>query len=185
VGTSMVRDRAEALIDFHSPYDDASLKNHCLRIIELTLALGRADGVSLDEDLVHVAGQLHDIGLFITDPSEPSYLRRGFHYAEPHLEAWGFDGTSVELIRQMMLFNHSFVPVSELAEPAEIFRKAVHIEHSYGARRFGLKGHVVRAIIRAYPRLRLNSVLLDFAKTVVLDDGATQLYDIFMPRWSS
>jgi len=126
---------------------------------------------------------LHDIGLLFRDPLEPNYLKRGAALVEPLTGPWGLNGDATRDLREVLLYSHALVAPSGLGPTAELFRRAVQVEHSFGRRRHGLSKGLCRDIFAQYPRLRFNQVLADFFKTTVLDDGVAQLLPIFFPRF--
>ncbi len=133
--------------------------------------------------MVYAGAMLHDIGLFIRDPQEPNYLKRGAALVEPMIGPWGLCGDAARDLREILLYNHALVALPGLGTTAELFRRAVQVEHSFGGRRHGLSKGQCQDIFAQYPRLRFNRVLADFFKTTVLDDGVAQLLPIFFPRF--
>ncbi|MBW2457759.1 MAG: HD domain-containing protein [Deltaproteobacteria bacterium] len=162
-----------------------SLRNHCLRLYELTLALDHLDGPTLDADVVYAGAMLHDVGLFVRDPGQPNYLRRGAALVGPLLPHWGLDGDAARDVREILLYNHALRPMADLGRTAELFRRAVQVEHSWGRLRHGLSKARCRDVFAQYPRLRLNRVLAGFFKTTLVDDGMAQLVPIFFPRFEA
>jgi len=126
---------------------------------------------------------LHDVGLFVRDPGEPNYLRRGANLIEPWLADWGLAGDDARALREMMLHNHALRPVPGVGRAGELFRRAVQVDHSRGRLRHGLSRSYCRALFRRHPRLRFNRVLLGFFRTTLVEDGLAQLLPILFPRF--
>ena len=177
----MLRAEAETLFARHSPYEGPALENHNLRILAFTLALGRTNDVSLDEDLVAAGSYLHDLGLLVSDPTEPSYLRRSWRFVEGHARSWGVDPDGLRVLEQILLYNHSLRSLPGLEPAAELVRRAVQIEHSRGLRRHGLPRASIREVFARHPRLDLTRILLDFARITFIEDGTRQLLPMFLP----
>lgn len=177
----MIAERAESLYRGVSPYPGPALDHHNLRLAAFTVALGERHGVDVEPNLTAAIAWVHDIGLLVKDPAEGAYTRRGLRFLEPHLDAWELDAERREIVAHTMLFNHSLRPLRGVHPAAELFRRAVQVEHSFGALRHGLERDVVRSIFARWPRRGLNAVLLDFARITLLHDGPGVLLPIFLP----
>lgn len=178
----MLRDDAQALFEAHDPYLDGSLRNHCLRLEAFTLALAERHGVRVDEDLVFAGCMLHDVGLLVKDPAERDYIARGARYVRARSEGWGLTSVRARDLDEIMRYNHSLVRVPGVGMAAELVRRAVQVEHSRGRLLHGLDRESYRATTDRLPWLRFGSVLLDFARTTLLDDGVRTLLPIFFPN---
>jgi hypothetical protein len=176
----MFREQALSILRAESSFGIA-LENHCLRLAEFSLALGETRGVELDEDLIRAGCWLHDIGLCVKNPRIANYLERGLDFVRPTMESWDLDEEQTKIFSDVMLFNHSLKRVEGLSEPAEMVRLAVQVEHSLGRRRHGLDRGYCRQIFAEHPRHDFNSVLLEFFKIVIREDGPTELFRIFLP----
>jgi HD domain len=179
-GGTKLEDLGLALLRAESPYG-AALENHCIRLAELSLALGANRGVELDEDLLRCATYLHDVGLCVKSPHEPNYLKRGLAFARPHVQRWGVGGKDLKVFEEVMLYSHSLRTVSGLTPQANLVRIAVAVEHSWGVLSHGLDPATRRSIFSRHERLDFNRVLWEFAKTTILSDGPSQLLDVFFP----
>jgi hypothetical protein len=158
------------------------LENHCRRLAEFAMALGKKRGIPMPADLIVAAAYLHDIGLCVEDPGERNYLKRGFLFVEPALETWRLNHREKKIVEDIMLYSHSLKPVPDISPEGELVRLAVKIEHSLGRFTQGLNGGFCRAVFARYPRKGFNLVLLSFLKTTVVDDGAVELGRIFFPK---
>jgi hypothetical protein len=161
------------------------LENHCQRLAEFALALGKQRGIALPPDLIVAAAFLHDIGLCVEDAEERNYLKRGVIFVASYLEKWHLNDREKEIVEDVMLYSHSLKPVPGISAEGELVRLAVRIEHSLGRFTHGLDGDFCRAVFAKYPRKGFNRVLLSFFRTTVVDDGAVELRRIFFPEYRS
>jgi hypothetical protein len=176
----MYREKALELLREHSPHGEP-LENHCLRIAELTLALGEHRGVAVDEDLVYAIAYLHDLGLCVESRSPGGYLVRGLQLARPHAESWGLDEGQLKTFEDGMLYNHSLAEVDGISPTGDLVRRAVQVEHSLGAVAHGLPRGEFRKVLRRHPRRGFERVLLAFARKAALKDGPAEVLRIFFP----
>jgi hypothetical protein len=177
----MFADQAQALYLEHKPYRGEALDNHCRRLAAFTLAIAERNGVALDPDFVRATAWLHDIGLLVSLPGTRNYLDRGLRFVEPLVDGWDLPPRQRRIFEEMMLYNHSFRPLPRLSDEAEMMRRAVQVEHSFGLLTHGLDRAGVRAVFRDHPRRGLTPVLLDFGRITVTQDGPAQLWHVFHP----
>jgi len=173
--------QAQQLYLEHKPYRGDALDRHCQRLAAFTKLQAELNGVPLDADFVDATAWLHDIGLLVKVPGTHNYLDRGLRFVEPLLESWDLPDRDRGIFEQMMLYNHSARPVAGLCDEAEMMRRAVQVEHSFGVFTHGLVRAHVREVFRRYPRRGLTPVLLDFGRITVMHDGPGQLWHIFRP----
>lgn len=174
--------KAEALLARHNHYAGEGLQNHNRRLAEFALALAQDRGREVNPDLVRAVTTLHDIGLLVRQQGQPSYLKRGWEFVEPHVLSWGVEGDSLVAFRDMMLYNHALPAVRGVHPWADLVRRAVQVEHSLGLVRHGLPRRVCREVFSRLPRLNFHHVLYDFARTTVVEDGIIELIPMFFPR---
>ncbi len=177
----MRADQAHSLYLQHKPYRGDALDRHCQRLAAFTLLQGERNGVELDPDFVRATAWLHDIGLLVELPGTRNYLDRGLRFVEPLVDSWELPAGQRRMFEQMMLYNHSARAVPGLCDEAEMMRRAVQVEHSFGLHRHGLDRARVREVFRSHPRRGLTPVLLDFGRITVTRDGPRQLWHIFSP----
>jgi hypothetical protein len=175
--------QAMALFLEHKPYQGGALDRHCQRLAAFTMAQGALNGVALDPDFVAATAWLHDIGLLVKLEGTHNYLDRGLRFVEPLLDSWGLQARQRRIFEEMMLYNHSVRPVPGLCDEAEMMRRAVQVEHSFGLLTHGLPRERVREVFGQHPRRGLTPVLLDFGRVTVLHDGPGQLWHIFAPSY--
>ena len=179
----MFSEQARALYLEHKPYRGDALDNHCRRLAAFTVAQAERHGVQLDPDFVQATAWLHDIGLLVKLPGTRNYLDRGLRFVEPLVSTWELSDEQRRIFEEMMLYNHSARPISQLSDEAEMMRRAVQVEHSFGVVTHGLDRGLVRQVFRTHRRRGLTPVLLDFGRVTVLQDGPAQLWHIFRPGW--
>jgi len=177
----MYQEQAERLYRNTTPYGGVALDNHCIRLAELALALGRHNRVPLEEDLVRAVCWVHDIGLMVKLGGEPAYPHRGLSFISSMIDDWGLSPERRRVVEEMMLFNHALLPVAGLTPQAEMLRRSVQVEHSLGLRRHGLGAPAVRGMFARWPRAGLTRILVDFARITLMEDGPRQLLPIFFP----
>ncbi len=177
----MLREKALNLLRQKSRHGEP-LENHCLRLAEFSLALGKTNGVEMDEDLVFAACYLHDIGLCVKDPSQKNYLKRGLAFVRAQVDDWELDAHQTKVLEDVMLFSHSLSPQPGISREGDLVRQAVSVEHSLGRLTHGLDPSVCQAVFDQYPRRGFNRVLLDFFKIAIVEDGPKELYRIFFPK---
>ncbi len=180
----MRAEQARQLYLEHKPYRGEALDRHCQRLAAFTLLQAEQHGVQLDPDLVAATAWLHDIGLLVKLEGTRNYLDRGLRYVEPLVDSWGLEPRQRRIFEEMMLYNHSMVPIPGLCDEAEMMRRAVQVEHSLGVMTHGLPRARVREVFGLHPRRGLTPVLLDFGRITVLHDGPRQLWHIFRPSAS-
>lgn len=178
----MYQERAERLYRDTTPYRGEALDNHCIRLAELTLALGRQNAVPLDEDLVRAVAWVHDIGLMVKQQGEPCYPRRGLAFIAPLVDGWDLPARQRQIVDEMMLYNHSLRPLDGLSPQAEMLRRAVQVEHTMGLVRHGLDSDTTKRVFARWPRRGLTRILADFARITLLQDGPGQLLPLFLPH---
>lgn len=179
----MLAPGARALYLEHKPYRGEALDMHCRRLAAFTLAQAELNGIGLDPDFVEATAWLHDIGLLVRLPGARNYLDRGLRFVEPLVDGWGLEARQRRIFEEMMLYNHSARPIPQLSDEAEMMRRAVQVEHSFGLLTHGLDRARVRQVFRDHPRRGLTPVLLDFGRVTVMQDGPAQLWHIFRPSW--
>src|SRR4051794_9053447 len=67
---------AEQLFARVSRYRGAGLRNHCLRVEELTARLLASRGVTVERSLLHAVALVHDLGLLASEVAGADYLQR-------------------------------------------------------------------------------------------------------------
>lgn len=73
------------------------------------------------------------------------------------------DPVAASVVDECLLYNHRIRPAPGVGPEAECFRRAVWVEHTLGARRYGLGWSAVREVFRELPRDNFDAVLFDFA----------------------
>ncbi len=171
--------RADQVFDRISPYEGDGLRNHCKRLFRLVCLLLERDGLAMDHKLVYGAAMVHDLGLVCEEVEGANYLERSRAIFHRELKGPEVDQTSLRIIDQCLLFNHRVQPLAGVSPQAECFRKAVWIEHSRGAKRYGLDRAAIREVFRDLPRHDLDRVLWDFTRRVLLREPRTLIKGIF------
>jgi hypothetical protein len=170
---------ADEVFERTSPYEGYGFRNHCRRLHRFTTMLMQAKGLSFDVDLAYLVAMVHDLGLVSEQDTGENYLQRSralFHRETAGLELGGIDP---KLVDECLLFNHRLLPVPNLSEEAECFRRAVIIEHSHGLKSWGLERAAVRQVFEALPRGNFDRVLLDFTWRTLRREPTTLVRGIF------
>jgi hypothetical protein len=176
-----LRSIADAIFDRHNPYPGEGLRNHCLRLKEFCLLHAGRTGETLDEEMVHAAAMIHDLGLMQKPRPGVDYLHRTVELAHRELADAGLSPGQWEALDECLLYNHAIRPPRSLQPIAARFNDAVHTEHSFGLRRRGLDRRAVRDVFARHPRDNFNRVLADFFwKTGVYEP--TTIPRLFFPR---
>jgi hypothetical protein len=171
----------DQIFERYNIYPGVGERNHCLRLIEFALLHGREMKVSVDEDLLHLAAMLHDLGLMVSIEPDTNYLTRTVEIARKELAPVELGDERWQPLEDCLLYNHAVRPPYELPPVAECFRRAVFTEHTRGVRRFGVSRHLVKAVFREIPWANFSAVLADFVwKTALFEPGS--LRQIFLPR---
>jgi hypothetical protein len=179
----MYEDRAREMFEGASPYEGVALEYHNRRLMEFALAIARQERVDVDEDLMRTGCWLHDYGLFVQKDGEPSYLKRSWRAVEPVAREWGMGERALAEIKDMLLYNHGMRRVKGIRPMGDLVRRAVHVEHSLGGFSEGLRHGTVHRVFEKYPRSGLTTVLVDFARITIVQDGTLQLWPMFFPRY--
>jgi hypothetical protein len=175
--------KAQLIFENASPYAGPALLNHNLRIAWFTMALGKLNNISLDQDLIFAACHIHDFGLFFLEPAEPSYLKRSWRFIKKYLIQWKLTLSEMAIFRDVLYYNHSFHSVKRRCLEADLVRKAVEVEHSYGIAHNGLGPSFYKSVEKKFPRLNLTGVLVDFARITFIEDGVKMLFPMFWPNF--
>lgn len=162
-----------------SPYEGVGFRHHCKRLFRFATMLLEQEGLSFDSDVAYAIAMWHDLGLVSERDEGSNYLERSRTLF--HRESQGYDlhGIEPRVIDECLLYNHRLLPVPNLSQPADCFRRAVIIEHSRGSIRFGLDRHAVRAVFHEYPRGNFDRVLLDFTWRTLRREPVTLVTGVF------
>jgi hypothetical protein len=174
------RQLGNELFEQYNIYEGEGFRNHNLRLAAFADALIEARGLTMNPGRTHLLAMAHDLGLISEADQGADYLLRSWALLERECKARGLeqlaDSTAFECVR----FNHRLSPVPNLDPRAEAFRCAVWVEHSFGAKRFGLPRELVRGVFRRYPRDNFNAVMADFWRRVLLHEPTTVIRGIFL-----
>jgi hypothetical protein len=152
---------ADEIFDRYSIYPGEGFRNHNRRLFEFVRLGLAAEGVEFDADLAYLIATVHDLGLISERDQGENYMARSLALLERETADLNLPGDH-GLIAECLLYNHRVSAVPNLSRAAEIFRRAVWVEHSRGIKRYGLDRGTVRDVFRRFPRGNLDRVLLDF-----------------------
>lgn len=137
--------------------------------------------LTVDQELLHLAAMLHDLGLMVAPRPGTNYLTRTLELARSELSDAELDDDQWKLLEESLLYNHAMRPPHRLVPQAEAFRRAVFTEHSHGTRRFGVPKADVAEVYDRIAWENFSAVLADFIwKTTVFEP--TTIAQIFFPR---
>lgn len=150
------------LLDAHARAlgrDALGYRHHCYRVLNLCVALARADGDAIER--VAIAAACHDLGIWTAGTFD--YLQPSAELAAAHLRATGREHWLAE-VTDMILTHHKVRPTSRDASAlVEAFRRADWIDVSLGLVRFGIPRATVRALYLRWPDAGFHARLLQFA----------------------
>jgi len=175
-----MRRAADRIFERHNPYPGAGLRNHCLRLHELTCLVLERGGVAHDPDLIYLAAMLHDLGLLDDTAPGATYLERSRSIFLREAVELELDDGGRQIVEECLLFNHRVLAPPGLSAVAEGFRRAVWIEHSRGLLRpRALPRRAVAAVFARHARDDFDRVLLDFTRRVLTREPATLVRGVF------
>lgn len=175
-----LRERADQVFDRINSYPGDGFRNHCLRLADYARLHAGHMGIAVDDDLVHAAAMLHDLGLLLRPEPGTDYVDRSWALAYRELDVGQLEPHARTVLEHSLRYNHSLRPLEGLAPEAEAFRRAVFTEHTLGLGRKGLdRGHV-REVSRALPRANFRRVLADFFWKTLIFEPRT-IPGIFLP----
>ena len=170
----------DELFERYNIYPGEGFRNHNLRLAAFADALMRARGLDMSPGRTHLLAMAHDLGLISESDRGCDYLLRSWSLLERECKARGLEALADVTAFECVRFNHRVHAVPNLDPRAEAFRCAVWIEHSFGAKRFGLPRALVREVFRRYPRDNFNAVMADFWRRVLLHEPKTVIRGIFL-----
>lgn len=176
---SSLRRKADAVFEQTSPYPGNGFLHHCKRLFHFTSMLAAKRGIMLPPDLAYMIAMWHDLGLVSERDTGHNYLQRSRALFYRESQGLALPEFPAEKVDQCLLYNHRVLPVPNLCEEAECFRKAVIIEHSRGVLRFGLERARVREVFAQYPRDNFDRVLLDFTWRTIRREPLTLVSGVF------
>lgn len=156
------------------------MERHGLRCFLICERLAADAGLSVDSELLLVAGLLHDIGLYDGASEGGVYVSDGRDYAEGMLagrDAWPAD--RVRLCGEAIERHHELRSQWTAGAEVELMRRADLVELSSGLVDFGLGRGWIRGLWRAVPR---DGVYGEVAKMVgkALRERPTTVPRIFL-----
>lgn len=187
---SMVAHRSEleslgaSIFDRYNVYSGAAFANHCRRLGALARLLFRQHGLSAPAGSLELLSYIHDLGLVLPQLPGASYMHRSLHLLRSacadRLDSdgggWGWSRRELD---ELLLLNHRVFAPSGASRAAELYRRAVWIEHSRGLRRYGLAHSEIREVFLMWPRLDLDRVLLDFGRRTLLKEPTSLVRGVF------
>ena len=169
----------DTLFERYNIYEGEGFRNHNLRLAAFADALLDLRGLDLCTERTHLLAMVHDLGLISERDQGEDYLMRSWALLEREAKEAGCEEFADELSFQCVRYNHRMMKVPQLDPRAEAFRCAVWVEHSFGAKRYGLPRPLVDSIFDRYPRDNFNRVMADFWRRVLLHEPKTLARGIF------
>lgn len=168
----------------HNVYKGEAFANHCRRLAAFAKLLVRQHGQRVQDGALELVSYVHDLGLLRPEIPGPSYMHRSLTLLREgcaaHLSEDGSGlGFSALELQELMLLNHRVLPVPGATRIAELYRRAVWIEHTRGLRRYGLAWGEVSGVFSRFPRLDLDWVLLDFGRRTLQKEPLTLIHGVF------
>lgn len=189
-GGNLVAHRSEleslgaGIFERYNIYPGAAFANHCRRLGALARLLFRQHGLRARPGSLELLSYIHDLGLLLPQLPGTSYMHRSLHLLRSscadHLDrdggGWGWSRRELD---ELLLLNHRVLAPSGACRAAELFRRAVWVEHSRGLRRYGLPHTEIREVFVKWPRLDLDRVLLDFGRRTLLREPSSLVRGVF------
>jgi hypothetical protein len=167
---------------FHrsNPYAGDAFLHHCQRLYALSAMLLAREKIDVRADTLYALALYHDLGLVAPDVEGPTYMHRSLALLRRDLAARDLD-LKPRIVDEIMLLNHRVHPLRGASRITELVRRAVWMEHSRGALRWGgITFAEARAVFDVYPRLDLDRVLFDFARRTARREPHTLVRGIFV-----
>ena len=174
--------RANAVFERLNPYQGMGFSNHCHRLFMFVTLLCNHEGILIDPNMAYAIAMFHDLGLVCKNIQGNHYLQRSWLLFEQETQGCDWGDTPPRVVSECVLYNHLLVTNRQLSPQAEMFRRAVQIEHTHGWLRFGLNKQTVKQILKLYPRDNLTHVLIDFAWRVFRREPRTLINGIFFSK---
>lgn len=162
-----------------NPYPGTGFRNHCHRLFRFVDLLLKHEDVFLDPNMAYAIAMFHDLGLVCENVPGDCYPQRSLAFFEQETRDCDWGDTPYEIVAECFLYNHLLLSTKVLTPQADMFRRAVKVEHSHGWIRFGLPKQEVKTVFQSYPQANFLRVLTDFTWRVFRREPVTLVNGIF------
>jgi HD domain len=128
------------------------MERHGLRVFLIADRLATARGVTVDREILLIAGLLHDIGLYDEASDGGVYVREGAEFTAELLRARGWDEDRIRLCFDAIERHHELRPQWDRGDEVELIRRADLADLTSGLVGFGLSREWLRDLFRSVPR---------------------------------
>jgi hypothetical protein len=167
-----------AVVEYAQRVSEPYLFNHAMRSWLFAEALGRAQGIAYDREVVAIGTILHDIGLTTSVTGPNRFEVNGADAAALFIKGHGFSDRRTQLVWDLVALNST--PSLALHKEPEVAVGTMGIGLDYGG--FGVQalpaGDLER-ILTAYPRLKMKQSFADTCCRLVTQKPETS-YDNFL-----
>ena len=132
---------------------DGPIERHGLRCALICERLADKGGLTIDRELLLIAGLLHDIGLYDAASRGGAYVADGAEFAAEVLTGQpGWETPRIKLCLEAIDRHHELRPQWDHGAEVELLRRADLVELSSGLIDFGIGRGWLRGLWRAVPR---------------------------------
>ena len=125
---------------------------HGERVHRIACELADRRGDTVDRELLHCAGYLHDLGLYPSVSRNGVYTRDGALFARELLSGLGWEEPRLTLCADAIERHHEVRPQWGRGVEVELLRRADLVEVSGDLIRFGVPRDFLRALNAEFPR---------------------------------
>ena len=128
------------------------MERHGLRVFLIADRLATAREVTVDREVLLIAGLLHDIGLYDEASHGGVYVREGAEFTADLLKKQGWDQGRIRLCFDAIERHHELRSQWERGTEVELIRRADLVDLTSGLVRFDLSREWLRDLFRSVPR---------------------------------
>jgi predicted hydrolase (HD superfamily) len=128
------------------------MERHGLRVFLIADRLATAREVTVDREVLLIAGLLHDIGLYDEASHGGVYVREGAEFTAELLRAQSWEENRIRLCFDAIERHHELRPQWERADEVELIRRADLVDLTSGLIPFGLSREWLRDLFGSVPR---------------------------------
>jgi hypothetical protein len=128
------------------------MERHGLRVFLIADRLATARGLTVDREVLLIAGLLHDVGLYDAASHGGVYVKEGAEFTAELLRRQGWDEERIRLCFDAIERHHELRSQWDRGDEVELIRRADLVDISDGLVRFGLSREWVRDLFKSVSR---------------------------------
>jgi hypothetical protein len=128
------------------------MERHGLRVFLIADRLATARALTVDREILLIAGLLHDVGLYDAASHGGVYVKEGAEFTAELLRAQGWDEVRIRLCFDAIERHHELRTQWDRGDEVELIRRADLVDVSNGLVRFGLSREWIRDLFTSVSR---------------------------------